>query len=324
MIPYTNLFQNKKNKVIQASAVEFEKDHIVLDQPVDEFGDRIPYVACILATGTHYPVPAKASALDYDSSHKALIQLRGAIKQAKSIVIVGGGPVGIELAGEIRDVYKDKKITIVHDKDNLLDGPVAPEKVRNKLTNLVKSNNVQTVFNEIVVLPQDLQGKSYYVPESSVQTKSGKSIDADLVLLAFGNRPQTAWLKNTQLGADILSSNGYVKVKSTLQVDHADLNNVFVLGDAADLQETKLAFRLGQHVPVVVENLTSVLRKSKPSTQYKKGPDAMVITFGTKQGAGFLPFFGGLTIGNWVTSKAKAGTLFIDNSYKTLNAKKTF
>lgn len=324
MIPYTNLFENKKNKVIQASAVEFEKNHIVLDQPVEEFNNRVPFVAAILATGTNYPMPAKASALDYNTTHEALAHLRSTIKKAKSIVIVGGGPVGIELSGEIRDVYKDKKIVIVHSGSNLLDQK-APEKARNKLANLLASNKVQVILNDSVILPQDLEGKSYYTPDPSVLTTSGKAIDADLVLLAFGNRPQTAWLKNTQLGSEILSKNGYIKVKPTLQVDHPDLSHIFVVGDAADLDETKLAFRVGQHVPVAVQNLASILlSKTKPTTQYKKAPDAMIVTFGAKQGAGYIPLFGGMTIGSWVASKTKSGSLFIDNSYKTLNAKKTF
>jgi NADH dehydrogenase FAD-containing subunit len=322
MIPYTNLFENKKNQVIQASVIKFEKDHVVLDQPVGDFGDRISFVSAILAPGTIYPIPAKASTLDYESTHKNLVQLRSSIKEAKSIVIVGGGPVGIELAGEIREVYKDKRLTIVHDQENLLDKNNAPEKIRVKLADLVTSNNVKLVFNDSVILPQNLDGKSYYA--GNAETKSGKSIDSDLVLLAFGNRPQTAWLKSTQLGSDIVSANGYVKVKSTLQVDHPDLSHVFVVGDAADLKETKLAFRLGQHVPVVIQNVTSVLQKSAPTAQYKKGPDAMIVTFGSKQGAGFLPFFGGLTVGSWVTSKLKAGSLFVEASYKTLNAKKNF
>ncbi len=37
---------------------------------------------------------------------------QSAVAAAKNIVIVGGGPVGVELAGELT-AYKDKKITVV-------------------------------------------------------------------------------------------------------------------------------------------------------------------------------------------------------------------
>ncbi|KAL7326626.1 hypothetical protein PS15p_208931 [Mucor circinelloides] len=324
MIPYTDLFQNRKNKVVQASAVQLEKNEIVLDQSVEEFGDRIAYDYLILATGTHYPSPAKASALTYEATHANLKSLRADIKSAKSIVIVGGGPVGIELAGEIREVYADKKITIVHDKDNFLDEASSPDaKLRKNLLDLAKKNKVDTIFNDAVALPADLK-EHFYSPEGgTVKTKNDQSIEnVDLVLLAFGNRPATAWLKNSDFGTDIVNTNGYIKVKKTFQVDHADGSNIFVLGDVADFKETKMAFRIRSHVPVVVENLVQIaVKKGKPTAEYKKGPDGMFITFGSKQGAGVLPLFGGLNVGSWLTSALKGKDLFISKTWKALNAK---
>jgi NADH dehydrogenase FAD-containing subunit len=324
MIPYTNLFQIKTNKVVQASAVKLQKDLIELDHSDSEFGNTISYDYLILCTGTHYPAPAKAATLDYKSSRANLESLRTQIKSAKSIVIVGGGPVGIELAGEIRDVYKDTKITIVHNKDGLMDEASLPApKLRQKLHKLTEKNNVDTLFNSQVILPTDLN-ESFYVPEGCiVETTSGKTLtDVDLVLLAFGNRPQTEWLKNTPLGAAIVNANGYVKVKRTLQIDHADLDHAFVIGDVADLKETKLAYRIGAHVPVVVENLMQIaLKSAKPTAEYKKGPDAMAVTFGKNQDAGILPLFGGVTVGNWIVSTLKGASLFTSQSFKALNAK---
>ncbi|KAL9548220.1 hypothetical protein MBANPS3_005782 [Mucor bainieri] len=324
MVPYTDLFQNKKNKVIQASAVQLEKNEINLDQSIEEFGDRIAFDYLILATGTHYPSPAKASALTYEATHANLKTLRGDIKSAKSVVIVGGGPVGIELAGEIREVYADKKITIVHDKDNFMDDATSPNaKFRKNLLDLAQKNKIDTVFNDAVDLPTDLK-ENFYRPEAGiVKTKSGHSIEnVDLVLLAFGNRPASAWLKNSAFGAEIVNANGYIKVKKSFQVDHADASNIFVLGDVADFKETKMAFRIGFHVPVVVKNLVQIaVKKEKPTAEYKKGPDGIFITFGSKQGAGVLPLFGGLNVGNWIVSSLKSKSLFVSNSWKTLNAK---
>ncbi|KAI8644128.1 hypothetical protein BD408DRAFT_384302 [Parasitella parasitica] len=324
LIPYTDLFQNKSNKVVQASAVMLEKGEIVLDQSIEEHGSRIAYDYLVIATGTHYPSPAKASALTYEAAHANLESLRASVKSANSIVIVGGGPVGIELAGEIRDVYAEKKITIVHGKDNFLDEASSPNaKLRKNLLSLAQKNKIDTIFNDTVNLPSDLK-EHFYIPEAGiVKTNKGQMIEnVDLVLLAFGNRPETAWLKNSSLGAEIVNTNGYIKVKKTFQVDHAGLPNVFVLGDAADFNETKLAYRIGAHAPVVVENIVQIaVKKKKPTAEYKKIPDAMFVTFGRKQGAGVLPLFGGLTVGDWIVSSLKSNTLFVSNSWKTLHAK---
>ena len=45
---------------------------------------------------------------------------REAGAEAGDIVIVGGGPVGVEMAGEIRDKHGDKNITVVSSSDKLV------------------------------------------------------------------------------------------------------------------------------------------------------------------------------------------------------------
>jgi NADH dehydrogenase FAD-containing subunit len=42
-----------------------------------------------------------------------------ALKESTDVLIVGGGVVGVELAGEIAAKYGDKNITIVHNGSNL-------------------------------------------------------------------------------------------------------------------------------------------------------------------------------------------------------------
>lgn len=313
MIPYTNLFTNKSNLVIQASAIELNKKSISLDRNVPDFGNTLQFDYLILATGTRYPAPAKATALDYDGTVDHLVTLRAEIKAAKSIVIVGGGPVGIELAGEIRDVYTDSKITVVHNEDGLLNADLP--KLRKKCETLLEKSNVDLILNDSVILPT--AANSYYHPQDKVvETKSGKSLtNVDLVLLAFGNRPDTDWLKSSQ----VLAENGYVKVKPTFQVDVKGRENVYVLGDAANFNESKMAYRVNGHVSTVVNNLFDVLiRKKEPTNLYKKAPDAMFITFGKDKGVGLLPILGGIVVGNWVVSKLKSNSLFTGNSWKTL------
>jgi hypothetical protein len=63
------------------------------------------------------------------------------------------------------------------------------------------------------------------------------------------------------------------------------------------------------------------IKKDKPTGAYKKAPDAMFVTFGKNQGVGLLPMFGGIVFGNWVVSTLKSGSLFIGNSWKSMNLK---
>jgi len=52
---------------------------------------------------------------------KALADSAVLIEKAASIIIVGGGPVGTELAGEIAYKYPTKKLVMVHCHDRLLE-----------------------------------------------------------------------------------------------------------------------------------------------------------------------------------------------------------
>lgn len=45
------------------------------------------------------------------------------IKKSTDIVIIGGGPVGVELSGEIGTDLPDKKVTLIHSKPSLIGAP---------------------------------------------------------------------------------------------------------------------------------------------------------------------------------------------------------
>lgn len=81
---------------------------------------------CALATGSTYPAPMKALAegtgVTYSERITQLRQSAASVAGARSIVIVGGGPVGVELAAEIAVAFTDKVITLVSAAPALLHG----------------------------------------------------------------------------------------------------------------------------------------------------------------------------------------------------------
>ena len=74
-----------------------------------------------------------------------------AVAAAKNILIVGGGPVGLELAGEIVDQHKDKNITIVTKSEKLVT-PDFGDKFQNTIYCLIKQSNVQVNHKYILLL----------------------------------------------------------------------------------------------------------------------------------------------------------------------------
>ena len=112
-IPYSGLLSN--GRVINDRAIEVDGSNVVLGS-----GEVLTPDFLILATGSTYPFPAKASADRADQSQDHVRSTFKALEEARHALLLGGGPVGVELAGEIRAVWPDKSVTIVDMADDIL------------------------------------------------------------------------------------------------------------------------------------------------------------------------------------------------------------
>jgi hypothetical protein len=75
-----------------------------------------------LATGSGYPFPAKVDVHDRSSATAEFRVARHALAGAERVLLLGAGPVGLELAGEIAAAWADKTVTIVDPADDVLAG----------------------------------------------------------------------------------------------------------------------------------------------------------------------------------------------------------
>ena len=64
------------------------------------------------------------------------------IEGSSSVVIIGGGAVGVELAGEILDRYPDKKITVLNSGEKLLNNVKLGEKLQDKAREALEAQGV--------------------------------------------------------------------------------------------------------------------------------------------------------------------------------------
>ncbi|KAI9311170.1 hypothetical protein BX666DRAFT_1998620 [Dichotomocladium elegans] len=309
LFPYDRLFTYAKNRVVQASVLKLEPNKLHLDKDFED-STEVPFKHAIIATGTQICEPFKLPMLSAADSKVYLAKTRQQIKAANSILIVGGGPVGIEMAGEIRGVFKDKKITLVHNQERLL-LPIFSDRDRDGVLAKVKSLDIDVHLGETVVLPPDHSSPTF-TPAAPIVTKSGKQFAKfDLVILAFGNRPNSGWLDK-----HLVSTEGFVKVKPTLQVDEAGFENVYAIGDVADIKEAKMAAFTIKHAAVVGANIASAIKGQKPSKCYTAGGPMMVITMGKKHGVALLPFG---VFGDWFTTLVKGKSLFVEKYRAELN-----
>lgn len=82
------------------------------------------------------------------------------VQKSDKIAIIGGGPVGVEMAGEIATDYPNKHVTIIHSRDRLIDERLS-SKFLKKIHNTVKAMKINTVLGEKVVMDELNVSKEY-------------------------------------------------------------------------------------------------------------------------------------------------------------------
>lgn len=172
------------------------------------------------------------------------------IDSAGSILIVGGGPTGVELAGEIAVDFPDKKVTLVHIGSRLLEfiGPKAGDKT----LQWMKSKKVD------VKLEQRVNLDSFSDESKTYQTSAGEIINADCHFLCTGTPPGSAWLKETLL-KNCLDTQGRLMVDENLRVKGQ--KNIFAIGDITDIPVSANCHTviIGLHLVFVMVYLFTIL-----------------------------------------------------------------
>ena len=99
----------------RVKSLDIEGKKVVL-----EAGQEISFSHCVISVGSLGPWPARSEVVTRAELETECRQFSEAVAEAGDIVIVGGGPVGVEMAGEIRDKHGDKSITLVSSSDKLV------------------------------------------------------------------------------------------------------------------------------------------------------------------------------------------------------------
>jgi apoptosis-inducing factor 2 len=259
---------------------------------------EVPYDYLVLATGAAYrdeTIKARGGAADDRRSF--LAEKAAQIRNANHIAIVGGGPVGVEVAGEILEDLPGKKLTLIHNGKDLLPS-LTPRPRRYALAHLQQRG-----------------------AEVLLETEATDALlsRADLVLWCTGYRPGTSYLN--EFPAPVLNPAGQVKVDSHLRLPGTE--NIFAVSDITALPEPKLGIWAGKHAAVVIGNLRRLFRtpSGKPAalTAYRPatGSQTMLVTLGRNHGTGHLPF--GDFTNSWFARTVKSRDMFIGRYRKGIS-----
>lgn len=242
---------------------------------------ELPFDYVVLATGTRLSKPAamddddKASSVEYLQKHQA------SVKRSKSILIVGGGAVGVQMATDLKEYYPDKEVTVVQSR------PQVMPNFHFGLHHLIKRR-----FDELGI--RLITGSRVIVPPSGfpndgstfdVHLTNGNTESTQFVVLATGQTP------NNQLVADLKSSrpdsesvinpeNGFIRVRPTMQFLDEEYSNMFAVGDIADTGAQKAARPGSIQAAVVAKNILALIEGRAAENTFVKGPGAIHLTLG--------------------------------------------
>ncbi|KAL9244166.1 hypothetical protein vseg_017970 [Gypsophila vaccaria] len=265
-------------------------------------GDRVPYDYLVLATGHVHsdPVTRTDSLLKYESAYDK-------IKSSSTILIIGGGPTGVELAGEIAMQFPDKKITLVNRGSRLVQfiGPKASQKALDWLT----SKKVEVLLNQSVTLSTTSEGV--------YETTGGETILADAYFNCTGKPLGSSWMKGTIL-KDSLDTQGTLRVDEHFRV--IGHNNIFAIGDITNVPELKQGFLAMKHAELTAKNIKHLVKGAsvKKLGAYKAAPPMAFVSLGKREGLAQISSY---TISGCLPGLIKSKDLFVGKTRKTFGLK---
>ena len=179
------------------------------------------YERLVIATGTR---PRRIS-IDLQESKNIYYlrniedaeKIKNSIKKNKSIVIIGGGYIGLEVAATA--IKFGCEVTVIEQQDRVMKRVVSKE-VSNFFEDYHLSQGVRFIFNDEINSIKRVNNKH------EISLSTGKIIHADSILVGIGGIPNTEIAENT----DIEINNG-ISIDSKCKTN---INNIFSMGDCTN------------------------------------------------------------------------------------------
>ncbi|EOH94015.1 hypothetical protein UAW_02436 [Enterococcus haemoperoxidus ATCC BAA-382] len=180
---------------------------------------EVSYEKLILATGsnqfsTNLTLPSKDKVTVF-KSYPSSVEVLKKLEKAKSISIVGGGYIGVELCDALKG--KGKEIHLIESADSVLFRYLGKE-LSELIEQKIRDSGVKLHLNESVI------GFSNIDEETFITKTTNEEIRNDYVIVAVNARPDTTLVKEFL----DLNANGTVRVNEHMQTSDPD---IFALGD---------------------------------------------------------------------------------------------
>lgn len=231
-IPYMfGTLDKVEDNILPDAPLQKNNIDLIVDEVMDsdgnnielKSGEMVSFNKLVLATGSQ-PLVLPLKGIEKKGvwvvrkDIEYLRKMKEAIENAKKIVIIGGGFIGVEIADELLKIGKD--VTIIEMEESLL--PAAMDKEFGDMAaEILQSEGLRILLNSRV---KEIKGNESV---EAILLENGDSISADIVIVAAGYRPNVDVAKKFDLEVDEKYG---IKVDEYLRTSR---DNIFAVGDCA-------------------------------------------------------------------------------------------
>ncbi|MDP3966097.1 MAG: FAD-dependent oxidoreductase [archaeon] len=250
----------KKSRLVLGKAEKISKNSVFVN------GREIFFDYLVIAAGSSYETPLKNHNSSPISKLNNIEGIHKKIEFFKKIVIVGGGPVGVELASELITFYPGKEVVLFTSSGSLI--PRNSQKSQKIAQDFLKKKGVKINLNKRIISK-----------ENTSILENGKVITGDYFFLCTGIKNNSGFIEKST--KEMLNEKNQVKVNSFLQV--RGFKNIFAGGDIIDTDEEKTAQSAVLHSWIINRNIIN-MEKRKSLIKYKIKKRLTLISLGRANG----------------------------------------
>lgn len=302
-------YSDESFEFILGKAERLDLERNTIEVAVNDGTQRsFSYDQLVIATGSQIlgNLPFK-SVGTHQETIAALHSLQKQIDAAKSIVVSGAGPTGVETAGELAAAYGvEKEITLIIRGERALQSSPVLRGVSQIVERDLQKLGVQLVRNtQVKGVQTKAKGEEDAAAQTTLTLSDGSTLVADLYLQLFGVNVNTSFVP-----ASILDSAKNLILDKTMRV--VGTKNVWGIGDVGNLEPKQLTVTDAQiiHLSAAIDSVLTgedgQVKEYKPS-----GKTMIFITMGKKYAAGQI---GGWKLWGLIVSYVKGRMLFVDTA----------
>lgn len=295
--PYDRLLVH--GRFLRDHAVAVEGHRVTLAS-----GETLDSDYLVLATGSSYPFPAKIEKPDMETAKAQVRAAHEVLSAAERVLLVGAGPVGLELAGEIKAYFPGKHVTLADVAPDILPGPFEQslrDELRRQLDLLGVELKLGSPLRELPDVPPATAAPI------SIATEAGEKLTADVWFRCFGVSLRTDYLRGEL--AQARDEAGYVRVDPMLRVRGQE--RIFAIGDISDADRNMAGFA-AQQGELLAANLRAQITGEGDVTAYERRQPVIVVPLGPEGGASQLPGQG--VVGAEATAEIKGRAMLVEQS----------